>query len=311
MGLFDSVFGGLFGGSSGLQRDANVFRDNASLAYLNQANTGNIGAFGSMPEYNRQYLNQTGASPIAESGAGGEQGGTYGSLRQSMASNPFLRLLTTGHSGSPLLDQYQHAAGIGGEQGAYDLTPAQSVQANASGDALNKRRDTALSQFRAQMAARGITDPRAIAAGEAHLHEQFGSAADQSRAGFAENARANRQNALGGLMGAGQSAYNNNENQLANLFHTFLAMAQNGAAGTSNIGGATQQQANMQQQRQDNSLSGLLNLAGFGLGGGFNARPIGGTPGIVGRADNGYGVYGPPAPGNGYGDYPLSPYLYG
>lgn len=314
MSLFDSVFGGILGGSNSQQRDANVFRDNASLGFLNQANTGAIGAFGSMPDYNRRYLDQTGAPMLAESGQGGEQGGTYGSLRQSLENDPFLTLLTKGETASPLVRNYLTTAGVdltgASNQNPYGLTDAQAVQANAQGDAINKRRDSAVSQLRAQMASRGITDPRALAAAEAHINEQFGGQAEQSRANFAEQARANRQNALGGLMSAGEQAYNTRQNELGNLFNTFLSLMTAGNAGTSNLGGAAQQQANLQQQRQDSSLSGLLNLIGFATGGGFNARPnIQGTPPFVGN--NGYGTYGPEAPGAAYGDYNLLPYSYG
>jgi hypothetical protein len=231
-----------------------------------------------------------------------------------MENDPFFTLLTKGETASPLVRNYMTTAGVdlsgASNQNPYGLTQAQSVQANAQGDQINKRRDSALSQLRTQMAARGITDPRALAAAEAHINESFGAQGEQSRANFAESARANRQNALGGLMSAGEQSYNTRQNELGNLFNTFLSLMNAGNAGTSNLGGAAQQQANLQQQRQDQSLSGLLNLIGFAGGGGFNAKPTAQrTPPFV--ANNGYGTYGPEAPGATYGDYNLLPYIYG
>lgn len=166
----------------------------------------------------------------------------------------------------------------------YQLTQPQQEQLNGQVDTLAKQHQTALANFRARLSAQGITDPRALAAGEQQLGEQFSGLSNQAQAKFAEDARAQREAAAKQMLdyfanaGAqGTQAYAEGTNGIAGLGQQALgasSVAQNGA----NSAGYFAQQ---QQQQQNALSSGLSQLIGYALSGGFNKPAQASVPGIA------------------------------
>lgn len=178
----------------------------------------------------------------------------------------------------------------------YGLTPAMQTQLNTLIGQNNQAMQTSLSNYREQLAAQGIDDPRAAQAGEAMLARQYAAQNEAAAAQFGFEAQQQKLAQLMQLIGvmSGQQSQGAQFEEAA-------------SSGYGSLAGAAQNQANI-AQAQDNSMnSNLLNLLSFGLGGGFNTgggagAAGGGTPPII-------------APNNSAGGYdplnPMAPYELG
>ena len=231
-----------------------------------------------------------------------------------------------GPGGAPAtVGQYLGAAGQGAAtsgQDAYGLTEAQQVQLNGQVERLNESRQAQIEQLQSSYAQRGITDPRAMAAGLERINSHYDALAEQQKAGFAEEARKTRQQAEAALL-----------DFVANIRNQGIQQQLAGAGGIANLGESTQagglnamgqgmgalnsagsmasnaydralQQAQYMQSRDDSLEGALLQLAGFAAGGGFGDWFGGGedTGDSTGRRTTSqtqvYQGYNPFAPGS-------------
>lgn len=241
-------------------------------------------------------LNQQGNAGQGQIGNGYGQLGNIG----QQESNTFLNALPG------MIANYQNTAGIGSGQSQanpYALNEAQQTQLSGQNDALGQRLTNATQAYHAQMARAGITDPSVLAAGEGQLKSSFGGLMNNNSANFAQTALQNNQGAQMSLMnylqGIGQQG-------ASNLAQGTAGATQQQEAGNSGLAGLAgqasgvgQQQSQLAMQNTANNnagLSSLLNLAGYGVGGGFTGL-FGGRGNKDTVGSNEYGLnsttYGP------------------
>lgn len=134
---------------------------------------------------------------------------------------------------------------------AYALTDAQQVQANTQVDQINREKQSAIEELRARYAQAGITDPRAMEAGIQQIAERYDALASQRKASFAEDARANREKALGQAI-----------DLFTNLLHAGTSTVAGAAGGLQSVGGQAQNYGEGQSQQAAQLLSALTSGAG-------------------------------------------------
>lgn len=244
-----------------------------------------------LPRYLRGYE--------ATTGVGGQTGGAYQSpaeataqrqaqtgatVRERRPNGPGLAS-TPGNLAARQLNEANtlrdYGLGPGATTSPYQLTPAQQTQLNQQLSLIRNQEQSVLDTIRERLSARGIS-PNVAAAVEAQVRQQYGAQAEQVAAGFAENARKEREQALQYLLGYiqqqgafGTNTYGQGVQNMANLGAASL-----GAAGQAQSGAnAAGNMALSQQQRADQFGADLAQYLGYVLGGGFN-RPQG-TPPIV------------------------------
>jgi hypothetical protein len=270
----NNATGGLFGETDS-QFQAKQATQNANKAqaqgqqYANQAAPG------------LQYLTNAGISDRQNTGGYAPLAG-YGQNLMNTAQN--------GLSGA--LDQYRNLTGLNGSDpnNPYALNDVEKTQLNQGLDTINARHQSAQSQYAAEMARRGITDPADLAAGQAALTQSFGQLADKHSNDFmtqnqAQKAGAaqNYTNLLASLGQAGTSAYGQGV-QGSNSEIQGGAQGLEGLAGQQNGVAANQNQLALQNQANNQgALASLLQLAGYGLGGGFG----GAAAKVAGAANQG------------------------
>jgi len=288
MGLLD-MFGGIFGETD------SQFQSHQAQQAAQQANTQ---ATNLRNQAGNNFANLAGQGTQAQAqiGNGYAQLGNIGQQENST----FMDALPG------MISNYQNTTGIGSGQSQanpYALNEAQQTQLSGQNDALGQRLTNATQAYHAQMARAGITDPSVLAAGEGQLKLSFGGLQSQNSANFAQTALQNNQGAQMSLMnylqGIGQQG-------ASNLAQGTAGATQQQEAGNSGLAGLAgqasgvgQQQSQLAMQNTANNnagLSSLLNLAGYGLGGGFsNLFGGGGNKDTVGS--NEYGLnsttYGP------------------
>jgi hypothetical protein len=175
----------------------------------------------------------------------------------------------------------------------YQLTESQQMQMNGAVDRINAQKQTAIENLRAQYAQHGITDPRAMQAGMQVIEEQFGGAAEQSKAQFLEQQRETKQKTYADMLnlftqqqGQGQQqqlqGIQGGEGQINNL----MQMAQNpalfnlmqnnqqNAMNNTQLAGQYLQQGNIGQSLLGAGMQGL----GMYLGGYFNKPTAAAVP---------------------------------
>lgn len=227
-----------------------------------------------------------GASPTTtQGGTGGTAGGNRtppnsGGRTQpggaAAALNRNQRATSTQNSVKDPMQAAQQAA----QFDPYALTEAQSAQLNGQVERITNAKQTAIEQLRASYAQRGITDSRALQAGMQTIEEQFGGAAEQAKAQFLEQQRANKQQTIGQMLdfytqqqGQGQQqqlqGIQGGEGQIQNL----MQLAQNPALMNllqfNNQNAMQNTQLAGQALAQNNIGQDLLGALGSGLGGYF------------------------------------------
>lgn len=133
----------------------------------------------------------------------------------------------------------------------YALTDPQQTQANQQIDDINREKQSAIDELRARYAQAGITDPRAMEAGMQQVAERYDSLAAGQKAKFAEGARANREQALAGLL-----------DLFTNLSGRGTSTYAGGAAGISGVGGQAQNAGDTQSQQAASLLSQQMSGSG-------------------------------------------------
>lgn len=176
-----------------------------------------------------------------------------------------------------LLPEYDNAANLPGANGnavsPYTLNADQQQELQGQLGQINQAHQTAQQQLQQHAAEQGFTDPSHVQAGLQNLQEQFGQMANDHSAAFTENARQQSLAAIQQLMGfgAGQEAAGAGQ-QEAGIGEQGAAAGGIAALGSEAATNAAQQNQNAVQQQQlsNAQLGGILNLAGYAAGGGFN-----------------------------------------
>lgn len=224
---------------------------------------------------------------------GGQQAGAYGSNYLNLL-NQFGGLAGLGGntipgqggpgSQNPGTPQNNAPAGTNGvpqNQGGpqdpknpYSLDPNQQGLLNQSLASLGKQQQQATASFQQQLSAKGINDPRALQVGQEAIQEHFSALQQTTQAQFYEQVKQDKlkalQDIISGLGQYGQQGIQQEESAASG----YLGLS-SGAQAAAN---QQQNQANQQQQLANNQFGGLLNLIGFGVGGGFGGA---GTPATV------------------------------
>lgn len=209
--------------------------------YANASGIGGLGGGSAAPSYSGAgYSGAQTPGSASQSSSAGPGGAPSYQAPLSLSSNP----------------SQQSAAAQGGTSGGspYSLLPYQQQQLNQGLDTINTQRETAIQNYRAQMAQHGITDPRALAATEAQIHAQYGGMANQHTTNFMEAARQAQQQAyqmlLGLATGQGNQAMSTQDAAAQGLLGTANS-AQGGANSAGELSAQYQQMANQQ-------INGLL-----------------------------------------------------
>lgn len=164
-------------------------------------------------------------------------------------------------------------------QNAYSLTQPQQIELNTQLNTLAQSQQSAVSAYQASFAQRGGSDPAQMAAGVAAINEQFAALAEQTSGAFAQSALKDRQTGLGDLMNGGQAASTAANAGNLNVADLLMQLGSQGAGQIGQAAGMNQANANTQQAQASADMSGVLNLIGTGLSGGFgNLFSGGGVP---------------------------------
>lgn len=185
----------------GLGGEAKGYRDQANVAntiYGNQAKTDLAGANYSLPDILAQLGVNTGVtgfgnprgSASPEAYATPVYGGRVGSASGAELPGPY------GPGGPTDANLGQYYTGKATAPSPYDISQPQQVQLNQQVDQLNSEKQSVIEDLRARYAQQGITDPRAIQAGIQSINERYDAMAAGHKANFAEQARANKEEAL-------------------------------------------------------------------------------------------------------------------
>lgn len=153
------------------------------------------------------------------------------------------------------------------DQNPYSLDGNQQQQLNQSLAGIAQSQKSAISDFQASMTSSGLSnDPRAMQTGIEQLNEHFAALSAQTQTQFYQQVKQDKLSALQNLITGIQSygAQGVQEQEAAGSGYLGLATGAQNAANANNSNALTQ------QQLSQDSISGLLNLAGFGLGGGFS-----------------------------------------
>src|SRR5262249_45750403 len=128
-----------------------------------------------------------------------------------------------------------------------------------------KQKQTAIDNLNASLAKRGIVDPAYAASGAANIANLYDSMSTQHQANFANQAQQQKMASEQALM-----------QYLSGLNAQGTQAQEAGAGGQLGVGNSYQNSAQMYQNQQNmvnnqfnQGLGDLLNIASFGLGGGF------------------------------------------
>ena len=168
----------------------------------------------------------------------------------------------------------------------YALDGNQQAQLNQSMGQIANAQKSAAAQFTQQMAASGITDPRALQLGQEQLQEHFATLQADTQTKFYEQVKQDKLTALQQIISQigqyGQQGVQETEAAGSG----FLGLASGAQSALTN----QQQLALQQQQSSQGAIGGLLNLGGFAAGGGFN-RTTTSTPQTGALGDGTYPSY--------------------
>lgn len=162
----------------------------------------------------------------------------------------------------------------------YQLDQYQQQQLNQSTALIAQSQQQAQAAFAQHMAAAGINDPRALEVGQQQLSEHFAALTAQTQTQFYENVKQQKQQALQALITEMSQYGQQGIGQQEAAGTGYLGLA-SGAQAAANANAINAQNAQAQNNAQ---TSGILDLIGFGLGGGFGGA--GSTAPLVGA--NGY-----------------------
>ncbi len=185
---------------------------------------------------------------------------------------------------------------------SYGLTQPQQVQLNQQLNVLTQKAQSQASQYQAAMQQRGV-DPALTAEGAARINAEFSNLQEQTIAGFAEQARKAKEDALQTLIQLGTGAYGQQQQYGQNQEQLGLNTQMGATSGLSNPQAAQQSIAQNAQASQDavtNLVLGTIANLIPGLGGvGAVAGAAGRTPPIVNPPANG-GYSGLGSSGQGF-----------
>lgn len=153
----------------------------------------------------------------------------------------------------------------------YQLDQYQQQQLNQSTALIAQSQQQAQAAFAQHMAAAGINDPRALEVGQQQLSEHFAALTAQTQTQFYEQVKQDKLKAMQEIL-AGVSQYGQQgigEQEAAGTGYLGLA---SGAQAAANASAINAQNAQAQNNAQ---TSGILDLIGFGLGGGFGGAGSG------------------------------------
>jgi len=159
---------------------------------------GNGGSGGGTNPYAPQGTPQSGAQgqgQVNRTTPGTTPNSAAGTLNRNQRATSTQNSVKAGGAGN-VVGQAQSAM----QFDPYQLTEPQQMQLNGQTDRINAQKQSAMENLRASYAQRGITDPRAMQAGMQTLEEQFGGAAEQSKAQFLEQNRVTKQQTYGQLL---------------------------------------------------------------------------------------------------------------
>ncbi len=130
---------------------------------------------------------------------------------------------------NPFTNQGGGNAQGGQAQNPYDLHPHEQEAFNTTAQMVNQGRQAAIGQLKQQMAAKGITDPRAMAAAEAAINAGHNTMLTDTHSKLQSQAFQNRQNTLGQFSQMMPQLYGyQNQNQQQNIGNALNLMgAQN------------------------------------------------------------------------------------
>lgn len=185
-----------------------------------------------------------------------------------------------------------------GSADPFALNSVQQGAANRTADSINQGSAQQVSSLRARMMANGITDPRALAAGEAQIRARSNSDIANSQQQAGQQAYTTRMNTLQGFLPQLQGLYgaqSGRQNQLFGMGESMLGNAGNiyGQGANRNMGAQSEQDSNIghlmglyfghQGQSGGGGNYGLPNLS---MGGG--GAPNYGFGGIQGSNESPY-----------------------
>lgn len=251
--------GGSSGGSGGFG-DLNGFMNNPAtqrilnrdpFSVFNGQNTKQEGIAGQFENAGKGFLGQANGLPgLNDLGA---LGGARGVMNEEARN---------AGTGSPFGD-------FGGVSDPYGLNANQQQGVNRQADTINAGRQQAISTLRQQMAAQGITDPRILAVGEAHIHAGHDQLINNSQQTAGQNAFNSRQQTLNSFVPQLQGLSAAQTNRQGQLF----TMGESALGNAGNIYGAGANRYQNATNAQDENVGHLLGL-GYGLqsGGGFGQQ---------------------------------------
>lgn len=192
-----------------------------------------------------------------------------------------------------------------GQSDPFALNSVQQGAANRTADSINQGSAQQVSSLRARMMANGITDPRALAAGEAQIRARSNSDLANTQQQAGQQAYQTRMNTLSGFvpqLNALYGAQANRQGQLFSMGESSLGNAGNiyGQGANRNMGAQSEQDSNIGhllglyfgQQGQPGGMGGGGNYGLPNLAGGGNTFNPGGFGGIQGSNESPYDVPG-------------------
>lgn len=304
MGDFFSTIGNLVGGIFGIPQEqaAQKAKNQSAEQYNRQkgyqdSGAGIYGQLGSQgaaqyADYHNNYLNllsQFGnlsglGDPLSHFGGPGQPayGGTQGAIGgtshpgQWNMAQPTNQAAIDAAGGPSVIAQYNQGPQpqpTSASSDPYALDTYQQQQLNQSQANIARQAKSAVGSFEQQMNAHGITDPRALQVGREQIHEHFAALSADTQTKFYEQAKKDKLAALQSIIGEIQQYGQQGIGQQEAAGSGYLGLA--GGAGASYA--QNQNVALQQQQSSQDAIGGLLNLAGFGAGGGFR-QPSAATP---------------------------------
>lgn len=273
-GIFQGITN-LFGGILGETDAQFAAKQSQNLATTQQASATQYGqqAAGNYSQIGQQGQKQTGIYDNNYLNLLNQYGGMAG-----LGGNTINTRGGTGAGGN-LAQTLNSQPGQGQQQAGpnpYQLDPNQQSMLNQSNAQIAQASKSAQAQFAQHMASSGITDPRALQLGQEQLQEHFQALQQETEAKFYEQVKTDKlaalQQIISGVSQYGQQGIGEQEAAGSG----FLGLAQGAQA----FAAQNQNVALQQQQANQGALGGLLNLAGFGLGGGFGGGSSSATPAV-------------------------------
>lgn len=253
------------------QTNANAYQGQAAAGYGNLAQQGQA----QTNEYNANYipLLQKFGSYAGLGGSGLNAGGISN-------VNP-----TTGQTATAQANA-QNGMASDPANNPYTLDQNQQGLLNQQTASLAKQHQQATASFEQELQAHGISDPRALQVGKETLDEHFASLKATTETQFYEQVKQDKMKALQSLI-----------SEMEQYGQQGISETEASAGGLGSLGGAQQNQANIQQQNAQSQQSGLAQLLSFGFGGGFGGSS---SAGATGTSTASAGVSGNSNPFDGY-----------